>query len=91
MDFQKKNYARNASTMHALHHVLEKTAACLGWTVIGVVAVDLFLVGCEVLHHQHQLPEGFHFESWKDGVTAATPWLIFITAVIQNRMDNNEK
>jgi len=71
---QAKYHDRNARTMHAMHHACEKVAVGLGWTVIAVVAIDLLLVGCEVLHW---LPE-----TCKPVVKAATPWLIFISAVL---------
>lgn len=71
---QAKYHDRNARTMHRMHHVLEKVAVCLGWTVIAVVGVDLLLVGGEVLH---LLPH-----AWEPAVKAATPWLIFISAVL---------
>ena len=39
-----------------------------------MVAVDLVLVGSEVIH---QLPD-----AWEPAVKSATPWLIFISAVL---------
>jgi hypothetical protein len=71
---QAKYHARNARTMHSMHHVLERVAVWLGWTVIAVVGMDLLLVGGEVLH---KLPH-----AWEPAVKAATPWLIFVSAVL---------
>jgi hypothetical protein len=71
---QAKYHERNSATMHALHHATEKAAVCLGITVICVVALDLVLIGGKVLHW---LPE-----PWVPFAHAATPWLIFVSAVL---------
>ena len=71
---QARYHDRNARTMHALHHAFEQAAVGLGWTVIGVVGIDLLLVGAELLHW---LPP-----AWEPAVKTATPWLIFTTAVL---------
>lgn len=79
---QAKYHEGNARTMHALHHVFEKIAVFLGWTVIGVVSIDLVIVGCEVLEHLDRLPASIHFATWEHAAKAATPWLIFTSAVL---------
>ncbi|HMO64858.1 MAG TPA: hypothetical protein PKE47_06500, partial [Verrucomicrobiota bacterium] len=71
---QAKYHERNARTMHAMHHRMEKVATFLGWAVIAVVAADLLLLGGKVLH---RLPE-----AWLPGATTATLLLIFISAVL---------
>ena len=71
---QAKYHERNSATMRALHHAADKAAVVLGTTVIFVVALDLILIGGKVLHW---LPE-----PWVPFAKAATPWLIFISAVL---------
>ncbi len=71
---QTKYHERNARTMHALHHSAERVAACLGWTVIGIVALDFLVIGGELMHW---LPH-----AWEPKAKLATPWLVFISAVL---------
>ena len=71
---QTKYHERNARTMHALQHATEKTAVWLGWIVIGIVVLDFLLIGGEQLH---LLPH-----DWEPGAKLATPWLVFISAVL---------
>lgn len=71
---QVKYHEQNARTMHGLHHRMEKTAEFLGWTVVVVVVLDLLIIGGEVLH---LLPHGL-----VPFATAATPWLVFVSAVL---------
>ena len=71
---QTKYHERNAHTMHALHHAAERTAVCLGWTVIVIVILDLLVIGGELLH---LLPH-----AWESLAKLATLWLIFVSAVL---------
>lgn len=71
---QVKYHEQNASTMHCLHHRMEKAAEILGWTVVVVVVLDLLIIGGELLH---LLPH--ELESFAKG---ATPWLVFVSAVL---------
>ena len=60
--------------MHALQHWAERVAVCLGWTVIGIVALDFLVIGGELLHW---LPH-----AWEPKAKLATPWFVFISAVL---------
>ena len=71
---QAKYHDRNARTMHAMHHRMEQIATLLSWSVIAVVGFDLLLIGGKILHW---LPE-----SCVPFAKAATPWMIFISAVL---------
>jgi hypothetical protein len=67
-------HERNHLTMHAMDRGLEQLSKCLGVLVIVVVAVDLLLVGAKV---GHWLPH-----DWVPAAKQATPWLIFVSAVL---------
>jgi len=81
---QAKYHERNARTMHALHHVVERVAVLLGWAVIGIVIADFFIIGGELLHHRHLLPAAWSpwLDRWQPWAKVATPWLIFASAVL---------
>jgi hypothetical protein len=71
---QAKYHERTSRTMHGLHLTLEHMATCLGWSVILIVLFDLVLIGGKVFH---VLPD------WLlPFAKEATPWLIFISAVL---------
>lgn len=67
-------HARNSGTMHGMHHWIENVSKWLSWSVIAVVALDLVLIGGKVMHW---LPE-----SIVPVAKFATPWLIFISAIL---------
>lgn len=71
---QAKYHDRNARTMHALHLFIEEVSSMLAWIVIAVVVIDVLVLGAEVLH---LLPE-----AWVPIAKGATPWLIFVSAVL---------
>lgn len=71
---QARYHERTSRTMHALHEATEKIAMVLGWGVVVVVIFDLALIGGKVFH---LLPD-----SWVPFARSATPWLIFVSAVL---------
>ena len=71
---QTKYHEGNARTMRALYRISEGTGEILSRAVIFVVALDLVIVGAELLH---RLPAG-----WGHGARLVTPWLIFVSAVL---------
>lgn len=60
--------------MHSLHHWAEKSGEYLSRAVIVIVAFDFLILGAELLHW---LPH-----SWEPWAKLATPWLVFISAVL---------
>jgi len=71
---QAKYHERTSRTMHALHLTLEHLATWLGRSVILIVLIDLVLIGGKVF----QLLPDWLMPFSKE----ATPWLIFISAVL---------
>ena len=68
-----------AHKMRGLHHTMEKGQQWLGWIVIGVVALDLLLIGGKIANKLGYLtlqPDLLHLAK------LATPWLIFASAVL---------
>lgn len=65
---------RNSRTMHAMHHAAERTSVWLGWSVIGIVGIDLLIIGGKQLH--------LFPPAWVPVLKLATPILICISAVL---------
>ena len=70
---QAKYHSNNTHTMHAMYHWLEAAQKWLGWAVIAIVAIDLLLIACEVMHWPEELIPI---------AKTATPWLIAISAIL---------
>jgi hypothetical protein len=79
VDGQARYHSELAHKMHTLHHRMEQGQKWLGWIVIAVVAVDLVLIGGKISHKLHwmNLPAAF-----LDFAKVATPWLIFVSALL---------
>jgi len=66
-------HTQNTGTMHAMHHRVEVWQRWLGRLVIGIVALDLVMLGIKALHW----PESLYLTA-----KLATPWLIALSAVL---------
>jgi len=74
IDQQTIYHDRTSRTMQAIHHAAEKTSVRLGWTVIGIVAIDFLIMGGELLH--------LFPHAWEPVLKVATPFLVCISAVL---------
>lgn len=71
---QIRYHNNNADTMGQMHRRLEGWGSRLNWVVIVAVAIDLLILG---LASSPCLPE-----DWAHRLHAASPWLLFLAAVI---------
>ncbi len=71
---QAQYHENNSRTMHAMHLRLEMVQKWLGWIVIGVVVLDLGLIGGKAFHWLPHALIPF--------AKTATPWLIATSAVL---------
>ena len=66
--------AWNNSSLARFEHVAKRIGGLLGWTVIGVVAMDLVIIALDLLHLlPHAVAHSLH---------GLIPWLLFLAALL---------